>query len=162
VQSSTPPALTRIVLHRHPQPQPPVAPSSVSYDAPSAFHLTAGAPLSQLPDIPNAPATDSFCSFLYCGVISTATSSLIRLFDLFFLTRTNHCATHRGPGFRRQTTTASHSAHGAFSVSIAPGTAFASHAASKNNIDTIAHLPRRKSPARTCSGHSLPIHDLAP
>jgi len=62
VQLSTPSAAIRALLHCQTHRQIPVAPSSVTYDAPPAFHFTAGAPLSRLPDIPNAPATASFAS----------------------------------------------------------------------------------------------------
>ena len=66
-------ALSFAPSHRH----TPVAPSSVT----SAFHLTAGAPLSQTSRYTQRVAHSLFCC---CGVISTATSSFVRLFDLLF------------------------------------------------------------------------------
>jgi hypothetical protein len=60
--------------------QTPVAPSSVT----SAIHLTAGAPLSQTSRYTQRVAHSLFRVFCCCGVISTATSSFVRLFDLLF------------------------------------------------------------------------------
>lgn len=69
-------ALSFAPSHRH----TPVAPSSVT----SAFHLTAGAPLLQTSRYTQRVAHHLFRVLCCRGVISTATSGFVRLFDLLF------------------------------------------------------------------------------